>query len=325
MKPHSFCPPSLLLLSMAFLIACQSNTSTEEPAPPGEEEKKVQALLLTQNFDYNNADKNRITGAYIPQQRLEVPQNLEPQNKWVMFEGPVLENDLIAYRFYMDSRHRTDIYGKRVKDLVMDTVSWQYHDIMDWGSDILKVNQSLGIGSPAIWYQDSLFTLSNCEKKVVEIHSQDAESATIRTTFSGLKIMDHQFDLVQDWSIRAGEAWTTIQLEVQNGSLPQGMYFATGFVKHLDALQSGEAANCRYAFTWGEQSFHHENMGMGVVMKLEDEPELLPNAWSHAYVFKNAPQKLRYRFLAAWERDVIGVQQAGDFKNLMIQACEPMQ
>lgn len=325
MKKNNIYNTLFFLMAGVLFVACQSNSTTEESSPEQEVKKKTQALLLTQSFEYDPNDKNKISGDYVAQKKLIVPQNLEPQNKWVMFEGPVLENDLIAYRFYMDSRHRNDIYGKRVKDLVMDTVSWQYHDIMDWGSDILKVNQSLGIGSPAIWYQDSLYTLSECDQKTVEITSQEEESASVRTTFTGLRIADRKFDLIQDWSIRAGEAWSTIRLKVVDGQLPEGMHFATGIVKHLETLTAEENNTCVYAFTWGEQSFHNENMGMGLVMNQNDQPEQVPNIWSHTYVFKKAKAEVSYRFLAAWERDVIGVKNADDFKNLVQQACEPVQ
>ncbi|MEM9847296.1 MAG: DUF4861 family protein, partial [Bacteroidota bacterium] len=242
------------------------------------------------------------------------------QNKWFMFEGPVLENDKIAYRYYADSRHRFDIYAKLVPDLVMDTVGWEYHDIMDWGSDVLKVGNSLGIGSPAICDGDTLYTLSNCDKKTIEILKNKNKIATIRTTFEGLKIKDQQFDLIQDWSIKAGEAWSEVHLKVVDGELPEGMYFATGIVKHLPDIVNGATKDYFYAMNWGKQSFHKENMGMAIAAKKTYQPTFLADELSHAYLFKNAKSEVRYRFLAAWERDMNRVKDAGGFKQLVEQA-----
>ncbi len=286
-----------------------------------EEINKVQALLLRQPNAFEASNKNRLSGPYQPVQKIEVPHDLTPQNKWVMFEGPVLENDLIAYRFYMDSRHRFDIYGKRVADLVMDTVSWNYHDIMDWGSDILKVGNSLGMGSPAIWYQDSVYTLSQSEQKIVEITHQSHDFANIRTTFKGLEVAGHRFDLIQDWSIKAGEAWCEIKLEVINGRLPEGMHFATGIVKHLEDCKTQTHNRQLAAYTWGEQSFHHENMGMAVVIPAHFQPEKVKDADSHTFIMKNAVDKAHYRFLAAWERDLTGVKDLEAFVELVRRAC----
>ncbi|MFK7970126.1 MAG: DUF4861 family protein [Bacteroidia bacterium] len=286
-----------------------------------EETKKVQALLLRQPEAFDLSHKNKINGPYQAVQKIEVPKDLSPQNKWAMFEGPVLENDLIAYRFYMDSRHRFDIYGKRVANLVMDTVSWNYHDVMDWGSDILKVGNSLGIGSPAIWYQDSVYTLSQYEQKTVEITEQTDDYANIRTTFQGLRIGSHRFDLIQDWSLQAGEAWCELSLEVVNGNLPQGMYFATGIVKHLEECETQNHGGQFAAYTWGEQSFHHENLGMAVVIPQYFQPEKVKDVDSHTFVLKHASHKAHYRFLAAWERDLTGVHDLESFIDLVRKAC----
>jgi len=310
-----------ILVSLTFILGCQTQNTEEQALNESEDSPQAQAVLLVQPTEFNAEEKNKITGEYDAVSELTVPRNLQPQNKWVMFEGPVLENDLIAYRFYLDSRHRSDIYGKKTHDLVMDTVGWNYHEIMDWGSDILKVNQSLGIGSPAIWYQDSIYTLSNCAEKTVTLE-QDGQQATVRTTFTGLTVGDQTFDLVQNWSIQSGQAWTTINLEVVNGSLPDGMRFATGYVKHLEDNQSGETNDQLYAYNWGVQSFHDENMGMGLIMDQSFQPTYTPDIWSHVYIFENAAKSVNYRFLAAWEQDVIGVRSAADFKQLIVEACQ---
>ena len=314
----------LIILLITLSVACQTNNE-EDQATANASNKKVQALLLTQPFEYDSGNKNKVTGEYVNQSQLVVPNNLDPQNKWVMFEGPVLENDLIAYRFYMDSRHRNDIYGKRVKNLVMDTVSWNYHDIMVWGSDILKVGESLGIGSPAIWYQDSVYAFTNYTEKTVEVTDDEDEYANIRTTFSNLKIGDVVLDVAQDWSIRAGEPWCEIKLEVLKGKMSQDMHFATGIVKHLEDYTENSSNGFRYAFTWGPQSYHEENMGMGIIMPETLKPDKISNDFSHVYLFRNAENKVNYHFLAAWERDVIGVKSSDEFQLLIEQASQSLR
>ena len=284
--------------------------------------KKTQALLLTQPFAYDANDKNKMTEAYVAQNKITVPNELAGQNKWIMFEGPVLENDKIAYRYYADSRHRFDIYGKTVEDLVMDTVSWQYHDIMDWGSDVLKVGNSLGIGSPAIWYQDSVYTLSDYREKTIEVIETGGNKSTIRTIFKGLTIDGKSFDLQQDWSIETGQAATEIHLKVLNGKLPKGMSFATGIVKHLPEITQGENADYFYAMNWGKQSYHKENMGMAVLAEKKYQAAQVADDLSHVYTFKNANKEVRYRFLAAWERDNNKVKNTKEFEKLVRHSCQ---
>lgn len=310
--------PALLLLLFA---ACEPNApASTEAASTRDSSQQTQALLLLQEGDFDPANPADSTRGYTARQRVVVPKNLSPQNKWVMFEGPVLENDLVAYRFYMDARHRFDVYGKRVSDLVMDTVSWKYHDIMDWGSDILKVNTSLGIGSPAIWYQDSLYALSEADEKVVEVVESGGQRSAIRTTFRGLNIGGQRLDLVQEWSIGAGEPFSVIELRVENGRLPAGMTFATGWNKLLPDYKEGNTDGCFYAFNWGTQSYHNENMGMGVAIDSSYAPRRVENAESHVYTLQG-DQRVQYRLVAAWERDVIGVKDQAGFEQLMQSVC----
>lgn len=279
--------------------------------------KQTQALILTQAFEYDASQKDKITGAYIAKNKLTIPDNYPTQGKWIMFEGPVLENDLVAYRYYADSRHRFDIYGKTVSELVMDTVSWDYHDIMDWGSDILKVGNSLGLGSPAIYYQDSVYTLSDCTKKEIEIISSGNQKSLIRTTFTGLKIENHQFDLIQDWSIEAGQPWSKINLKVVNGKLPKGMQFATGIVKHLPDIITKTNHATFYAMNWGIQTFHGENMGMAIVSAEKYDPKMMDDELNHLVIFGQDNSEVDYRFVSVWERDLNKVTSEKDFINLV--------
>lgn len=321
----------MFLLALTTVCSCHTESSTQNtldtkkdsiPSTVEMKDKKTQALILTQPFEFDPTNKNKVTGDYVAQTKITIPQNLATQSKWIMFEGPILENDLVAYRYYADSRHRFDIYGKTVSTLVMDTVGWKYHDIMNWGSDILKVGNSLGLGSPAIWYQDTLFTFSKWEKKTIEILDESNAASTIRTTFKNLNIEDQTFDVIQDWSIGAGQAWSEIQLKVVNGELPEGMSFSTGIVKHLPEIIQGETAKYFYAMNWGEQSFHKENMGMAILAEKKYQPEHIVDDLSHAYAFKNAKQEVRYRFLSAWERDNNNAKDANEFKTLVEKSGE---
>lgn len=297
-------------------------TTTEKSKTTVADIPKVQALILTQPFDFDPSDKNKVTGAYEAKTKITVPKNLATQNKWIMFEGPVLENDKIAFRYYADSRHRFDIYGKTVTDLVMDTVGWNYHEIMNWGSDILKVGNSLGAGSPGIWYKDSIYTLSDCQLKTIEIIENEPAAATIQTIFKGLKIADQTIDLTQNQRIAAGESWTEVQLELPSGKLPEGMFFATGIVKHLPEITEGTTSQYFYAMNWGKQSFRKENMGMAISAKKDFQPQKVSDKLSHAYIFKNAVNKVAYRIVAAWERDVSGVKNESDFEKIVENASE---
>ena len=308
---------SPLFILLAILGCTQMDSTDAQQAP--EPVAQAQAILKTQSGPFIIAEKSEVKSAYSTQSKMTVPADLAPQNKWVMFEGPVLENELIAYRFYLDSRHRSDIYGKKTTALVMDTVGWEYHDIMDWGSDILKVGDALGIGAPAVWYKDSLYTLSDCSEKLVEVTKAAGEEAEIMFTFRDLNIGGTTCTLRQYWSLSTGRPHARVRLEVVEGALPAGAHFATGIVKHLPEAASGTTDGKFFLSTWGRQSYHDQNLGMGIVASSDFLPSVKNHPLNHLVVFENSSQGVEYEFAAAWEEDVMGIKTESAFKELLLK------
>jgi hypothetical protein len=308
------------------ITACGGTETTDDPEEDiieEEVESKAQVVFLTQDFPYDDDHKDSIAGPYIQQTKLDVPSDLSPQNKWVMFEGPVLENDRVAYRFYMDSRHRYDIYGKRVADLVMDTVSWDYHDIMDWGSDILKVGNSLGMGTPAIYYKDKIYHLGDADAMTVSTRMTDAGCAQVETLFSDVSIENGEpFSVIETTTLCPGNRHAAVQVKTVEGALPEGAAFCTGVVKHDTELQTSEANDSRAVFSWGKQSFHGENMGMAVLAKAKQVDRHQEDPLSHLLLFKPGLSEVNYSFMSAWERDVIPVKTQAAFEEAIRTAAK---
>ncbi len=65
-------------------------------------------------------------------------------------EGPAWENDIVAFRNYYDARNGIDIYGKRVNEMVLDSVGLKAGTIMQLAA--------LGNGYP----ESGKFTGSRC-------------------------------------------------------------------------------------------------------------------------------------------------------------------
>lgn len=305
----------VLALSLSLALTSLSNA----------QEKRTQVVLKVQDMPFNKAYQTEMKAPYVEKASVMIPNDLHGTNKWIMFEGPVLENDKIAYRIYADSRHRFDIYAKKVSDLVMDTVSWNYHNIMDWGSDILKVGNSLGMGSPGIFYEDTIYTLSEWSSKKVEILEDGNNRSSVRTTFTDLKIGGHTLTIVEEWSIEAGNFYCTVDLRVVGGELPEGMYFATGIVKHLKDASAGQSYNSMYAYTYGEQSYHQQDMGMAIMASNSYAPREVKNDLSHLYVFDKSAQGVTYRFMSKWAEGLDGPKSRDDFEKAVADACKGIE
>ena len=73
-------------------------------------------------------------------------------------DGPVWENDKMGFRQYFDGRNCCDVFGKRISEMVLDTVGISpeghpantYQVVREWGCDILSAANSFGLGGLAM-------------------------------------------------------------------------------------------------------------------------------------------------------------------------------
>ena len=90
-------------------------------------------------------------------------------------DGPSFENEKVAFRHYLDGRNSKDVFGKKVKALLPDSVGVSragevtdnYHVMADWGRDILPVGTSLGLGGLGILHNGKISRLGVTQKDSV--------------------------------------------------------------------------------------------------------------------------------------------------------------
>ncbi len=87
-------------------------------------------------------------------------------------DGPTWENDKVGFRLYLDGRNSIDVFGKKVSYMTPENVGigdsgvteYNYAGMLDWGTDILGVGNSVGIGGISFKIGDSLARLGVTEK-----------------------------------------------------------------------------------------------------------------------------------------------------------------
>lgn len=284
--------------------------------------RRAQATLAVRQ-DGRFEDGVYVQGSeYMPVTDVLVPAEQQQDSDWAMFEGPVWESDLVGWRFYLDHRNRTDIFGKKIPDLVLERQSGDYHAISDWGADILKVGNSLGIGSPAIETGDGPQVMDNASSRRVEIVANGPLRAIIRTTYSGWTVGEKTFDVVSELENRAGQRWTEQRLTLSGDSLDAALL--TGIVKHPDVVDmvSGDEDGVFFAYTYGVQTDQGHGLGMAVLVPSEFAPEVGP-ADSLTHLVRLAPQSghAAYRYLASWELEPGGASDANSFESIVRSAA----
>ncbi len=120
-------------------------------------------------------------------------------------EGPGWESDKIGYRFYLDARNRVDIFGKKVPDMVLNTVGLHdlvanhnesYESMMEWGMDNFNVGTSLGIGSIAMQDGTDILTVSKTDSVFCVIAANGPVRSDVHATYYGWNAAGKKYDLV---------------------------------------------------------------------------------------------------------------------------------
>ncbi len=255
------------------------------------------------------------------QTRLQTKNNTETAAVYQM-EGPAWENNKVGFRNYFDLRNGMDIFGKITSDMVLNHVglkkaesvpkdhnfSISYHELSDWGMDVLKVGNSLGAGSIAMEINDSLYRIGDNGTSTYEILYEGPLKSKYKFHFPEWQADGKNFDITQYVSITANEYCYKSSLLLNkkaNGN------FATGIVNmHSDSLIQFNAGNQHSAFlTHDKQAENNAYLGMAV---LADNNLVISNGTTKDtgegitetffIIFSTSTDKLvEYRFYAFWE------------------------
>lgn len=228
-------------------------------------------------------------------------------------EGPGWENDRVGFRNYLDARNGIDIFGKTTPEMILHEagIIGNYHEMLPWGMDILRVGTSLGAGSLALEVNGELYRVAPDARGTFEIITEGPLRSVIRFRFDNWEIGDQTYELIHDISIHAG-AWfyeSTVFLSDFIGEIT----LATG-ITTID-LGDNQPALSHYengitaVSTHARQAYDFEYLGMAVMLPTESfssTETLGPDAEDiNNTILVKMPVKdqgpVNFRFYSAWE------------------------
>jgi hypothetical protein len=237
---------------------------------------------------------------------LKVPPEHTDHSYFIRYEGPGWESDKAGYRFYLDWRNAVDFFGKKVNTMVLQDVGQDgfdsYHEPAEWGMDVLKVGESLGIGTIAMWQNNKANRVAVTDSVTCEIILNGMVKSMIETKYYGWQVGDTKTDLVSQLSIAAGSHITKHQLFLNN----EVDSLCTGIRKDMKAeLIRDESGQGEWSFlaTWGRQSLADDNLGMAIFFNKSQLEMITSDHLSHVAVLKSSDKQLTYYFLAVWEQE----------------------
>ncbi|MCX7876473.1 MAG: DUF4861 domain-containing protein [Melioribacteraceae bacterium] len=255
--------------------------------------------------------------------KIKVPSVHTDHDALFKYEGPGWESEKVGYRFYLDWRNATDIFGKKINGLflknigVTDTVAKDdsYHNMQDWGMDIFKVGSSLGIGSIGMMIEQKVNMVSKTDSIYCEISKNGPVISEVKTNYFGWLVGNKKYNLESKLSIAAGSRLSkhSILIKDEPDNLVTGLakYEGTKFIK------SNNNNGWNFIALYGKQSLANDDLGIALFYNQKDLIELTEDNLSHIVKLKTNNGKLEYYFAAAWQQEPNGIKNQKEFEQYL--------
>ena len=221
-------------------------------------------------------------------------------------EGPAWENENVAFRNYFDARNGIDIYGKRTAEMVLDSVGIDenYHELQDWGMDILKVGNSLGAGAIGMIIGDSLYRVGVGAEGSFRIIEEGPKSSTLEFIFRNWKVLDRNYNISHIIRINSGTHYYEGNIKVED--LKGDETLVTGIVDHGVGITEFKTDKYTIISTHGNQDVEGERLGMAIAVANDnfaktDEASNYDGAVDKTHLVHLNGKDLTYKFFVGWE------------------------
>lgn len=274
---------------------------------------------LAMKFNSSYRDKKFTNEPFQNFTKVVVPKIHTDHDALFKYEGPGWESEKVGYRFYLDWRNATDIFGKKVNDLVLHKVGTvdliakddSYHEMQEWGMDIFKVGSTLGIGSIGMMNADSIYMVSETDEVICEINYNGPILSEVKTDYKRWKVGEQKYDLVSKFSIAAGSRITNVDLSIYDAA----ENITTGLAKHenADFMKSESNGDWQYIALYGKQTLNNDNLGIVLFYKKSDLIKQGETVLNYYVCLKPSKNKVNYAFAAAWEKELNGIKTKEEF------------
>jgi hypothetical protein len=250
-------------------------------------------------------DKKYIGGGdFMEVDFVRVPDSCTDHSFYIKYEGPGWESNLVGYRFYLDWRNAVDVFGKKTEEMILENVGQDgydsYHELQDWGMDILKVGSTLGVGTIAYYNGVEAERVAETDSVTCAVLSKGGLRAQIKTNYYGWKTNDFKTNFASYLSIDANSRLTSQVLVFDEApkNCCTGIYIDKNAEKI--ELQKGEWTCLA---TWGKQSLNADNLGLCIFAKTADVSLNTSDSMNYLLVLKPVENKVSWFFGASWELD----------------------
>ncbi|WP_409416406.1 DUF4861 family protein [Flavobacterium sp. PS2] len=242
----------------------------------------------------------------------------------IRYEGPGWESNRIGYRLYLDWRNAIDIFGKKTSEMILPIVGQDnfdsYHEMSDWGADILKAGKGIGIGSIDRYLDNKKLHFYEVDSTLAYVQNKVNESK-VKVNYFGWKTASDKIDFTSELTIKPDQLYT--QHTIKASKEIQGI--CTGIVKQKNAeLLKKESKNKKWAYlaTYGTQSLVPDKLGMAIFYETSTIENVADTDLDYLLVFKPTAKATSFYFLGAWEQEKDGIKNKEEFIKYVDERLE---
>jgi len=249
-------------------------------------------------------------------------------------EGPAWENDKVGFRLYFDVRNGKDIWGKRTARMVLDSVGTKvepsYHELHDWGMDILHAGKSLGAGALAL-----LVPFDKGKDTLIRLGGENIQHTVYKQIADGP--LRGIFQITYDWVVNGKPVRITEQTSIWGGQYfyesrvwvtgaPKGTKLVSGIASFYEnVFRAYRVNNTDVLFSHGQQSENKDYLGLAILIPSNNFSFAgsAPNGNSEVLNTYIGAQNVKegspcvFRFVGGWEKSDFRFSELKLFKSFV--------
>lgn len=260
-----------------------------------------------------------IGGTFKNVQKLKLAPEHTDHSFDIRYEGPGWESNKVGYRLYLDWRNAIDIFGKKTEAIILPQVGQDgfdsYHNMQDWGSDILKAGKGIGIGSIDRYLNNQRLHFYEVDSTIAKVENKP-NSSGVRIQYYGWKTASDKINLTSELTINPNQRYTkhTIHPSKEIAGI------CTGIVKQKNTeVLKKVSQNKKWAYlaTYGTQSLVPDKLGMAIFYQTNTIENSVDTELDYLLVFKPTAKPVSFYFLGAWEQEPNGIKTKEEFVSYL--------
>ncbi len=315
----------------SYLIVCDNSFQSEEKEysiiaetnnNPDEIKNTSCHLGIRENFELK--DGLVVGGNFESKAFTKIPGFHKPQNGYYQYEGIGWESEKIAYRLYLDSRNKIDIFGKIKNEIVSDQVGLfdyipgkeSYQNMQPWGMDIYKVANTFGLASFAIFDEDQVNLFSKTDSTTCKILDNGNVLSRFEINYYGVGFKNTKNDFNATISITAGSRLSKVNISAEK----QFENITTGLARHTDTetiCSNIKDSEWQYIGVYGKQSLAKDNLGTAIFYRKDSAEKVSEDSLNEVVVLKPIDGSVTYYFCAAWQQEPNGIKNINEFEEYL--------